>query len=100
MMFSIHVTVDCGSPTIGSNVVVEGVVPPRVAQGTNVTFECQSGQSYNLTGPAVATCSSSGLWEPDTSAVQCIGQYKGSECFIHNEWCQCYSKLWTSNGQS
>ena len=44
-----------------------------------MTFRCPSEQPYILKGPsvAIATCSSSGVWEPDTSAdnVQCIGKY-------------------------
>ena len=70
-------TVDCGSPTAGRNVIIEGVVGPRVPEGTNVIFRCPSEQSYILKGPSVATCSSSGVWEPYTSAdnVQCIGKY-------------------------
>ena len=73
-------TVDCGSPSTGSNVRIEGVVGPRVAEGTNVTFRCPSEQSYILKGPSVATCSSSGVWEPHTSAdnVQCIGKYNNT----------------------
>ena len=73
-------TVDCGSPSTSNNVIIEGVVGPRVAEGTNVTFRCPSEQSYILKGPSVATCSSSGVWEPDTSAdsVQCIGKFNNT----------------------
>ena len=41
-----------------------------------MTFRCPSEQPYILKGPSVTTCSSSGVWEPDTSAdnVQCIGK--------------------------
>ena len=72
--------VDCGSPSTGSNVIIEGVVGPRVPESTNVTFRCPSEQSYILKGPSVATCSSGGVWEPHTSAdnVQCIGKYNNT----------------------
>ena len=45
-----------------------------------MTFRCPSEQSYILKGPSVATCSSSGVWEPHTSAdnVQCIGKYNNT----------------------
>ena len=45
-----------------------------------MTYRCPSEQSYILKGPSVATCSSSGVWEPDTSAdnMQCIGKYNNT----------------------
>ena len=67
-------TVNCGTPTTGGNVIAEDPDAPRVAQGTTVTFSCPSGQAYILTGPMTAVCGNDGLWEPDASNVECIGQ--------------------------
>ena len=63
-------------PTTGDHVVVDGLPPARVAQGTNVTFRCQSVQAYaySLLGPTTAMCNGDGQWQPSTNDVECLGK--------------------------
>ena len=72
--------VNCGTPSTGDNVIVDGLTPTRVAQGTNVTFRCQSGQSFSLIGPTRATCSEDGSWKPSTNDVECVSKF--ASCVI------------------
>ena len=67
--------VNCGSVLrqINDDIIkVVGYNQPSIV-GASAMFACPS--THVLTGPNTTMCMGNGVWEPDPTLVECIGEY-------------------------